>query len=358
MKITREQILSAKFLDAQGNVIKLNEAEKLWCKKYQPDLDFALKFNEETTGLGAEMEMTTLTLLLKTISSQKFYEVPIETYMPVETDGGWAKQLLQVREYLTGNIDEGWQSNTHSQGKMPLADAVVDGKYIAVDTWVKRIQFDIEEIKQAALVNNFSVIAAKERSRKKSFDLGLQKIAFLGNSKIKGLLNQDDILIDTTLIRQPIKYMSFNDINVFVADVVEKFRKNCDRTAYPNTLCIPESDFNGMSSQVSPQFPLKTKLQLLKDALTDVCKKEVKILPIAYGDKDYNNLGVSRYALYNSDLDTLKLIKAIDYTPTMINNIDGWNFVNTAFARVAGVFVNRPQEMMYFDRVEDSSSSL
>ena len=358
MKLTKEEILSGNFKDVYGNVVKLNEAEILMAKKAQADLDLALKVNGAETGLGAEMEMTTLTVLLKTISQQKFYEVNIEDFLPIEIDGGWAKQLLQVREFLTADIDEGWQENNVAQAKIPVAEAVVDGKYIPVVTWLKKIQFTIEELKQAALVNNYSLIAGKERSRKKSFDLGLQKVSFLGNKIVKGLLNQTDIAIDTTTIPKSLKEMNFNEINVFVANVLEKYRKNCNRTAYPNVFLIPESDYNGLSAQVSPQFPLKNKFQMLQEAFDLIARKHVAILPCVYADQEYNKLGLTRYALYNKDMDSIKLVKAIDYTPTMFNNIDGWNLVNTAFARVGGVFVNRPQEILYFDRTEDSSSSI
>lgn len=358
MKLTKEQILSGEFKDVYGNVVKLNEAEILMAKKVQADLDLALKVNGAETGLGAEMDITTLTVLLKTISQQKFYQVNLEDYLPEEIDGGWAKQLLQVREYLTSDIDEGWQENNVAQAKIPVAEAVVDGRYIPVVTWLKKIQFTIEELKQAALINNYSLIAGKERSRKKSFDLGLQKIAFLGNKIVKGLLNQDDVTIDTTTIPKSLKEMSFNEINVFVADVIEKYRANCNRTEYPNVFMIPESDYNGLASQVSPQFPVKNKLMLIKEAFDTIARKPVAILPCVYSDEGYNNLGLTRYALYNKDIDSIKLVKAIDYTPTMFNNIDGWNLVNTAFARVGGVFVNRPQEVLYFDRTEESSSSI
>lgn len=358
MKLTKEQILSGEFRDVYGNVVKLNEAEKIMAQAVQADLDRALKVNASETGLGAEMDVTTLTIILKTISQQKFYEVNIEDYLPIEVDGGWAKQLLQVREFLTSDIDEGWQENNVAQAKIPVAEAVVDGKYIPVVTWLKKIQFTIEELKQAALINNYSLIAGKERSRKKSFDLGLQKVAFLGNKVVKGSLNQTDVTIDTTTIPQSLKEMSFNDINVFVANVIEKYRKNCNRTAFPNLFMVPESDYNGLAAQVSTQFPVKNKLQLLQEAFDTIARKHVAILPCVYSDAEYNKLGVTRYALYNKDIDSIKLVKAIDYTPTMFNIVDGWNLVNTAFARIGGVFVNRPQEILYFDRTEESSSSI
>ena len=96
---------------------------------------------------------------------------------------------------------------------------------------------------------------------------------------------------------------------------------------------------------------------MIKEAFDTICPTPVEILPCVYSDKNYNQIGATRYALYNKDFDTIRLQKAIDYTPTMMNNIDGWQIVNTAFARTFGVLLNRPKEVLYFDRDTDSSSS-
>ena len=186
----------------------------------------------------------------------------------------------------------------------------------------------------------------------------MQQLTFLGYNKVKGLLNQDDtVTVDTATVTNALSALSYTDINDFVRQVVEKFRANCERTAYPTRFVIPESDYNGLASQVNPQFPIKNKLQMIKEAFDTICPTPVEILPCVYSDKNYNKIGATRYALYNKDFDTIRLQKAIDYTPTMMNNIDGWQIVNTAFARTFGVLLNRPKEVLYFDRDTDSSSS-
>ena len=242
--------------------------------------------------------------------------------------------------------------------KLSVSEAAVNGLYVPALTWAKKIEFSIAELNQAALLGNFSLIAAKERSRKKSYDLDMQQLIFLGYNKVKGLLNQDDtVTVDTATVTNALSALNYTDINDFVRQVVEKFRANCERTAYPTRFVIPESDYNGLASQVNPQFPIKNKLQMIKEAFDTICPTPVEILPCVYSDKNYNQIGATRYALYNKDFDTIRLQKAIDYTPTMMNNIDGWQIVNTAFARTFGVLLNRPKEVLYFDRDTDSSSS-
>jgi len=345
------------FKDQNGQEVKLNERELAYCKSMEQKFNEAIYAND-VSGIGAQIDITTLTLLLKTVSTQKFYTVDVEKYIPVDTDGGWADQVLQIREYLPSGNMTGFIDQAAHQAKLAVADAAVDGLYIPGITWAKKIEFSIAEVNQAALLGNFSLITAKERSRKKSYDLEMQQLAFLGYGKVKGLLNQSDVVsVDSAFISKPICEMNYVEINNFVGKIIELYRANCERTAYPNTFVLPESDYNGLANQVSPEFPVKNKLQLLQEALDLVSMRKVKILPCAYSDQRYNNLGVNRYALYNAEFDTIRLQKAIDYTPTMMNNIDGWNFVNTAFGRTFGVVINRPKEVMYFDR-EDASSSI
>lgn len=346
------------FKDEQGNEVKLNELEKASVSVLNDKFN-AIVTSTDANGLGVQMDLTTLTILLKTISSQKFYQIPLEKYLKQDIDGGWAAQLLQVREYLPTNPMSGFIDQSAHGAKMAVADAAVDGLYIPVITWAKQIELSIAEINQAALLGNYSLIEAKERSRKKSHDLDMQQLMFLGHKKVNGLLSfGSDVTIDTTTIGGSISDMSYTELNTFAKSMVEAFRQNCERTAYANKLVIPESDFNGLASQANPQFPLRTKLSMLKEAFDTISPRPVEILPCVYCDARYNTLGVNRYALYNDDIDTIRNLKAIDYTATMMNNIDGWNLVNTAFARVAGVVLNRPKEMMYFDVAAESSSSL
>lgn len=348
------------FKDQNGNEVKLNEREIAYCNSLSSKFNEAIYAND-VSGIGAQIDINTLTVLLKTISTQKFYTVDIEKYLPIDTDGGWADQVLQIREYLPSQPMTGFIDQAAHGAKLAVAEAAVDGLYIPALTWAKKIEFSIAEVNQAALLGNFSLITAKERSRKKSYDLDMQQLAFLGykDTKVKGLLNQADVVtVNSDFITKKISEMNFTEINAFVAQIIELYRANCERTAYPTTFVIPEADYNGLASQVSPEFPVKNKLQLLQEAFDIVAMRHVEILPSAYADARYNTLGTSRYALYNKDFDTIRLQKAIDYTPTMMNNIDGWNFVNTAFARTFGVIINRPKEVLYFDRTDDSSSSI
>ena len=280
------------FKDQEGKVVSLNEREQAYCKSLDAKFNESIYAND-VSGIGAQIDITTLTTLLKTVSTQKFYTIPVEKYVTVDVDGGWSDQVLQIREYLPSQPMSGFMDQSAHGAKMAIADAAVDGLYIPALTWAKKIEFSIAEVNQAALLGNFSLITAKERSRKKSYDLDMQQLAFLGYGKVKGILNQSDVVTtNVDFIAKPLSDMNYTEMNAFVAKFVELYRENCQRTAYPNTFVIPESDYNGLASQVSPEFPVKNKLQLLQEALDIICMGKVAILPCVYSDQRYNDLGV------------------------------------------------------------------
>lgn len=348
------------FYNEEGKQVKLNELELKEAERFIPKLNEAMsRFNAVSTSpVGVEMDTTTLTVLLKTISQQKFYQIALEKYAKIDTDGGWADQVLQVREYLPSKPMASFVDQSAHGAKINVAEASVDGIYIPAVTWVQQIEVSLAEMQQAALLGNWSILEAKERSRKKSHDLDMQQLFFTGYKKLNGLLTFADVAtVDTALLSSKISDLDYTELNTFAKSLIESYRLNCDRTAYPTKFVIPESDFNGLSAQVNPQFPLRTKLSMLKEAIDGVCPRPVEILPCAYSDTKYNALGVNRYALYSDDFDTIRFQKAIDYTPTMINNLDGWNYVNTAFARTFGMILNRPKELMYFDVAADSNAA-
>ena len=67
----------------------------------------------------------------------------------------------------------------------------------------------------------------------------------------------------------------------------------------------------------------------------------------AYASKAVN--GVKNiYALYNKSEDALRMNIPVDYTNTMANSTNGFQFENTAYGQFTGVTVIRPKEMIYF----------
>ena len=183
----------------------------------------------------------------------------------------------------------------------------------------------------------WDLIAAKERARKRAWDLGIQRIAFLGarglnqssGGTVYGLLNQPGVNTNLSVITAPISGLSVGALKTFVQTVVEVYRNNCNRTAWPTHFVIPESDYNGMASQASADFPIISVLKLLEDAFKVVCRNEAfKIMPLAYGDGPYNGTSNQIYALYHYNEESGRMDIPVQYTNTLANSLNNFQFSN------------------------------
>lgn len=314
-------------------------------------------------SLGYEVSITTLTTIMKKITEQKFFEIPPADYLPVRVgEGAWSSNLTTYRsfdvadEFETGVVNTGGQNS-----RQAAADAGVDALNIKVFNWVKSIGWSIMDLEIAAKSGNWDLVTAKERARKRNWDLGVQRIAFLGargqngaTGTCLGLLNQVGITNNTTVITKPISSMSVSELKTFTAAWIESYRSNCQRTAWPTHAIIPESDYNGLASQASPDFPIKSTLQLLEEMFQVITRnKSFKILPLAYADAAYHAdvssiAGKQVYVLTNYNEESIRMDLPVDYTNTLANSLDNFNFQNSGYGQFTGVLAYRPLELMYY----------
>ncbi len=353
-------------LNSEGKPIVLNKREAhnaTWmAKRLQEQFG-----NDPQTpflnALGYEVAITTLTTISKKVSEQKLFEVAPADYVPIKVgEGAFSTQLTTFRsfdaadEFETGIINTGGQNS-----RLASVDAAIDALNIKVNPWAKGIGYTIFDLEYAAKSGNWDLVSAKEKARKRNWDLGIQRIAFLGarglngaSGSCLGLLNQAGVTVDTTTITQPISRMSTSDLKQFCAIVVEAYRSNCNRTAYPTHFTIPESDYNGLAAQASADFPLKSTLQVLEEMFMVICKnKAFKIQPLAYGDAAYHAdvasiAGKQVYCLHNYDEESVRMDIPLDYTTTLANSLDNFAFQNAGYGQFTGVLAYRPLEMLYF----------
>jgi hypothetical protein len=188
-------------------------------------------------------------------------------------EGTWSSNLLPTvrlispSEFETGIINTGGQNS-----RLAAADTGVDALTIKVFNWGKSIGWSIFDLELAAKSGNWDLVTSKEKARKRNWDLGVQRVAFLGargqnasGGTCLGLLNQAGVTNNTTVITKAISTMTTAELKTFCATVVNTYRANCNRTAWPTHFIIPESDYNGLASQASPDFPIKSTLQLLEE---------------------------------------------------------------------------------------------
>lgn len=335
----------AKIYNSKGELVTLNTQEQ----RLATNLERKIK-----NALGYEIPITTLTTIMKKITEQKFFEIAPAEYIPVRVgEGAWSSNLVTYRSFGMSDGFETGVINTGGQNsRLATADAGVDSVTVKVLNWAKSIGWSIFDLELAAKSGNWDLVSSKEKARKKDWDLGIQKVAFLGlagDSACLGLLNQSGITNNTSFISKPISSMNVTELKTFCAGIIEKYRANCVRTAWPTHFIIPESDYNGLASQASADFPVKSVLQLLEEMFQVITrKKDFKILPLAYGDSSYSSLGVQRYVLLNYDDEAIRMDIPVDYTNTLANSIDNFSFQNVGFGQFTGVQAYRPLEMMYF----------
>lgn len=335
-------------LNSKGQPIVLNERESRVA-------DINQRF---VNALGYEIDITTLTTIMKKITEQKFFEVLPADYLPVRVgEGAWSSNLVTYRSFSTADEFETGILNTGGQNaRLATADAAVDSVPITVFNWAKTIGWSLFDLELAAKSGNWDLVTAKEKSRIKNWQLGIQKVAFLGahgnnavGGSCLGLLNQGGITTNLTVIAEPISGMTTAELKAFTVAVIEAYRANNNRTAFPTHFIVPESDYNGMASTVSPDFPIKSILQLLEEMFQVITRnKSFKMLPLAYGDAAYNGLGVNRYVLLNYDEESLRMDIPVDYTNTLANSLDNFSFQNVGYGQFTGVMAYRPLELLYF----------
>ena len=345
-------------LDEKGKPILLNEQEKYhvaWTQKLVNE-----RFGN---AIGYEVSITTLTQIVKKVSQQKLYEIAPADYLPIRVgEGTWSSNLTTYRSFDIADEFESGIINTGGQGtRQSIGDAGVDALNIKVNNWVKGCGWSIFDLEQAAKSGNWDLVAAKEKSRKRNWDLGIQRVAFLGargqngsGGSCLGLLNQATGQFDASLVSKAISTMTYTEQAAFLQAAIQSYRKNCNYTAYPTHFVIPESDFNGLAVQSSPQFPMKSVLQLLEEAFQTICRnKSFKILPLAYADAANaggalpTGAATSLYTFLNYDEESIRMDIPLDYTNTLANSIDNFMFQNSGYGQFTGVLAYRPAEIYY-----------
>lgn len=345
----KEQILNSK-----GEPIVLNRAEQARADSLQAQFG-----REIQNALGFEINITTLTAISKSIVEQKFFELAPADYIPLRVgDGAWSSEILTYRDFSTGgDFETGIINTAASDSRLAETNAAVDAVRVPIINWAKQISWTFPDLQLAAKSGNWDLVTSKERSRKKNWDLGIQNVAFLGmksNTNVKGLLTQSAVNSNTSLITKYISSMTDAEFQALIAGIYEAFRANALRTAKPTKFVIPEADYNGLVTPTNTNFAIRSKLDYLLEAFKTITgNPNFKILPCAYADKANNaavsGLNKNRYTLYNDDMDTLRMDIPVDYTNTIQNTINGFQFQNVGYGQFTGVQAYRPLEMLYFD---------
>lgn len=310
-------------------------------------------------SLGYEIDITTLTAITKRVVEQKFFEIAPADYVPVRVgEGAWSTELLTYRDFSTGGgFEDGIVNTAAGRSRFAEMDGGVDAVKVEVKNWAKQIVWSLFDIQHAQRAGNWDIVTSKERSRKKSWDLGIQEVAFVGlqgTTGVSGLLTQSDVTSNTALITKRISAMTDSEFEALLQGLLPAYRANSNRTAMPTHFIIPEDDYTGLGVAVDESFNLKSKLERLQETLRLLTRNpKFEVKPLAYADKtvnaDYTGLNKNRYTLLNYDEDSVRMDIPVDYSNTLQNTVNGAQFVNVGYGQFTGVKAYRPNEMIYFD---------
>lgn len=305
---------------------------------------------------GYEQTIDTLTYIKTDVIKQKFYQVNPAEFVPVKVgEGAFTNESLY---YTNFQLSDDFESGIMGQGK-GTRKAKTEVGYDAVRLpnyfWAKELEYSLIEVQQAAqnIGSAISLIAQKEEVQKTNWDLGIQKIAFLGSdnvSDIDGLLTLSGVTTDTTTLTKSVSSMTSTEINAFARDLIKKFYVNSNKTAMPDTFLMPTTDFLGLGSFVAENQPLINKLEMLEKAFKLATQNpNFKVTSVQYGDKSDNSLAKNRYVLYRNDARTLEMNIPIDYTSTSFGSANNFDFASVAYGQFSGVIAKRPLEIYYLD---------
>lgn len=304
-----------------------------------------------------KQQIDTLTQLDAKIAKQKFYEVSISDYVDVdEGNGAFADSIFKYISFDTaGDGFNGFADENTNQAKMPAVNVALQGRTDLRHIWNKYVSYNIKDLEQLKRTGSYDLISSKLEARKRNYDLMLQEIAFLGNKMFadnKGLLTNDEATVNLNLIPTFISLMTPAQLQEFASKLIGTYRQQCNYTAMPNRLIVPDKDYTGLGAPYDPNFAIKSRMEYLEEAIKSITHNDFKILPSAYSQKDVNGK-TNTYALYNKNPDTLVFDVPVAYTTTAFNTVDNYTFQNVGYGQVGGVRVFRPREILYFTNNQD-----
>lgn len=308
----------------------------------------------DPNNYGLDQRITTLTRIIKDVQRTKFYTVDVADFVPVEVGtGAYSKDLTQ---YAVAQVGAGFKAGIcqpgHGLNKDANVDIVIDSINIRNNYWRTKYNATKEIIEMGkANAVPFSLIEERERARLKEWQLGIQEVAFigLGDGVVNGLLNQDNVTINTSLMPASFKDMTIAQLQNFASAAIYTYFANTNATVFPNRMVIPTADMGALGTPINPQYPIGTRKQYLEDAFRQAgCPADFKILHTVYNN-DAGVGGTGRYVLYNKDPDALTMYIPKPYTPYPLYPTGSLDMVSDAEGQFTGVFAKRPQEILYMD---------
>lgn len=305
---------------------------------------------------GIEQFVTTLTAIRQKVTEQKFYEVRPSDFMAVAVGSNpyMVEEQVWTEEFVGEDLEAGLTDYASGDSKLTTSAVKYDRVLVVRKYWKEAINYDLLQLNTALTAGNFSFVESKERARFKRWQLLIQKTAFVGltsDSNVKGLLTQDTVNSNTTLITKKASAMTPEEFQALLAGLLPAYKENSNYTVDPDTLIIPADDFNGLGSSVDEAFPLKSRLARLREAMVEITgNANFQIKPLVYAQASQNPDAVNRWVMYTqADNSALYMDIPVDYTTTIADTVNGFSYSSVGYGQFSGCNVLRPLEVLYFD---------
>lgn len=316
----------------------------------------------DVASLGFDYAIRTTTLLRQKSVKQKFYEVAIADFFTVEIgQGAWMETITQNLQFdSAGDFEQGIVNVNSGHSEVEEVESGVTPKTFHIFSWTKGYKYNIMEVEKALEADNWDKVAGQTAALKKNWDLGVQRIGFLGskfNSNILGLLTQTEVTLDTLILDKNISDLAADEFIAFAKALLSAYFENSNYTQrQPNKLVMPMDDYLGLGIPLSSAFPLgDNRLDYLLKTFRQLTNNpKFEIIPLVYCQKAVNvgavcTAGSQRYCLYNDDVEVVKMDIPVDFTLTNPNTADNFSWQGKAYGQATGVQVTRPAEMYYFE---------
>lgn len=314
-------------------------------------------FDAPTAGVVQTVD--TITDIVQGVVEAKYYELggqALSDFINIDASGrgAYSGEIFQFTSAFVGSPFEQCIINPASTGihNDAVADIAVDGIRTRNNFYRQKYSISQEALKMAARnMVQFDVITEKEKSRKKNWDLGLQKVLFngLNDGRTYGLLNQPDATINTSLFPVAPQNMTVEQIKTFAGSAISTYFSTTNGTAMPNRWCMPTEDYMALGIPYGETFGMPTLLEVFTNAFKQAgAPADFKIVHSLYNNEAGTD-GKGRHAFYNTDPDNIIMHTPKPYTPYPLYAQGALDMISDAEGQFTGVWLKRPLTLLYAD---------
>ena len=310
----------------------------------------------DVPNAGVIQTVDTLTTIINDVIRAKYYTTPapLSDYVKMDVGrGAYGTSVFQFATAYTGSTFEECIVNPATTGihNNATADIKIDGISIPNNFFRADYSISNEELRMAAAGRiSFDIVEEKERARATMWQLGIQESHFKGIGANKGLLNQTDVTVNTSLM--PVKFgaMTVAQLKNFAANAIATYYAQTNGTYFPNRLVLPSNTYMQLGVPYGDTFGMPTLREVIEKAFKEAgAPEDFKILHTIYANNAAQDGTHGRAVLYNNDTDNIVRYIPKNYTPHPLFPQGSLDMISQAEGQFTGVQLKKPQTLLYID---------